>query len=90
MFSLIRGLHKNLFGITHCKEFYHAGWKLLEITSNGFLKKFNMAAKLKICLGLSERTLCEMAKNVHFPKFSNPLFGLNYAPMAIAHVPKVY
>ena len=32
----------------------------------------------------------KMAQMVHFLKFSNPLFGLNYVPMAIAHLPKVY
>ena len=29
-------------------------------------------------------------KKVYFSKFSNPLFGLNYVPMTIAQVPKVY
>ena len=40
--------------------------------------------------GISRISLPKMAQKGAFFEIFKPLFGLNYVPMVIAHVPKVY
>ena len=67
---------------------------LLIIVLCNFLQNLSLMDLFKACKCIHSTSSFpgkpKWPKKVHFLKFSNPLFGLNYVPMVIAHVPKVY